>query len=405
MTDFNNLDTQIEKNTTGEESKIPSPEGVLEQKENFEEMEQNPPQNIPQTPAEPVFVQKTTATDQPNVVYQPVAIQYVPQSVKPVDPELEAEKKKIKRDALTIGSSFLLMHGIVLVLNLMMVSIGMVFGFTGNSKAVEILNSPAAVQVMQISFSLISFTFPFILFFKLFSVRISDIVSFSLPKRKLFLPLFLFGIAFCAFANIISSIAASFFEKSNIDYEVIMPENPKGIYGFLLVFISTVVVPALIEEFTCRGLVMGLLRKYGDGFAIVVSSILFGLMHGNFEQMPFAFMVGLVLGFITVKSGTLLIAIAVHAFNNFVSVAFDYFFENVPTVYQDVGYIIFLVVCLLLGIFALFLLKGEGEDFYKLERPEMKATDGKKALWFFTSATVIIYSSICLVESLQFFVI
>jgi|GEM_PF-460416 len=399
MTEFNNLDTKIEKNTTGEESKISSPEGVLEQKANFEEIEQNPPQNIPQTSAEPAFVQKNTATDQPNVVYQ-----YLPQPTRPVDPELEAEKKKIKRDALTIGSSFLLMHGIILVLNLLMLSIGMVFGFTGNSKAVEILYSPAALQVMQIGFSLISFTVPFVLFFKLFSVRISDIVSFSLKRRKLFLPLFLFGIAFCSFANIISSIAASFFEKSNIDYEVIMPENPKGIYGFLLVFISTVAVPALIEEFTCRGLVMGLLRKYGDGFAIIVSSILFGLMHGNFEQMPFAFMVGLVLGFITVKSGSLLIAIAVHAFNNFVSVAFDYFFDGVPTVYQDVGYIIFLVVCLLLGIFALFLLKDE-EDFYKLETPEMKAKESKKALWFFTSATIIIYSSICLVESLKFFVI
>ena len=53
-------------------------------------------------------------------------------------------------------------------------------------------------------------------------------------------------------------------------------------------------------------------------------------MHGNFEQMPFAFLVGLALGFIVVKTNSLLLAMAVHATNNFVSVIFDFMPGSIP---------------------------------------------------------------------------
>jgi len=170
----------------------------------------------------------------------------------------------------------------------------------------------------------------------------------------------------------------------------------------MLALISTVIVPALVEEFACRGLMLGLLKKHGEGFAIIASSLLFGLMHGNFEQIPFAFMVGLVLGFITVKSGTILIAMAVHAFNNFVSIVFEYFLADVPQNIQNTGYLIFLIICLLLGIFTIYLFRKK-EDFYSLEPSKFKAGEGKKLIWFFTSVPIIIYTVFCLMESLQFF--
>ena len=301
MTEFNNLDIEIENNNTGEESEISSPEGVLQENFDSENKETN---NLKREET----VKEQSADPFLNKIF---------------DVDLYVEKNKIKTDARTIGASFLMMYVVITVLNLMVTIIGTIFAMSKNYKVIEIINSPATMQVMQIFFALIAFTFPFVFIFKCSSIRISDIVSFAPPKKKHIIPFLLFGVSFCSFANIVSSIAASLFEKTNINYDVTEPENPNGFFGFMLVFISTVIVPALAEEFTCRGLILGLLKKYGDGFAIIVSSLLFGVMHGNFEQMPFAFLVGLVLGFITVKSGSILIAVAVHAFNNFVSVSFD----------------------------------------------------------------------------------
>ena len=36
--------------------------------------------------------------------------------------------------------------------------------------------------------------------------------------------------------------------------------------------------------FACRGLIMGILRKYGDGFAVLMTAAVFGLMHGNLTR-------------------------------------------------------------------------------------------------------------------------
>ncbi|WP_161522246.1 CPBP family intramembrane glutamic endopeptidase [Bifidobacterium xylocopae] len=54
----------------------------------------------------------------------------------------------------------------------------------------------------------------------------------------------------------------------------------------------------VVEETVFRGAVLGALKRYGRGFAIVTTSFLFALLHGNLSQSVFAFGLGLVLGFV-----------------------------------------------------------------------------------------------------------
>ena len=56
----------------------------------------------------------------------------------------------------------------------------------------------------------------------------------------------------------------------------------------------------VVEELLFRGAIQGhLLRKWKKPlWAIVVSSLIFGIVHGNWVQAPFAFVVGLALGWI-----------------------------------------------------------------------------------------------------------
>ncbi|MBR7131934.1 MAG: CPBP family intramembrane metalloprotease [Clostridia bacterium] len=346
--------------------------------------------------AEPLEQKTEIEQDRPIPQY----VTYIPYGFSP---ETYEERKKIKRAANIIGASFLVMTAFILVLNF--VSVFLISFLSPVFNMNISLEEPAVLHTLQIILSLSAFTVPFIICFKIGGERISDLISFSKPEKELILPFFLFGISFCFFANIAVSYAGSIFERFGIEYDVDFGDNPKGIFGFLLVLISTVIVPALVEEFACRGLILGLLRKFGDSFAIITSAILFGLMHGNFEQMPFAFLVGLVLGFITVKSGSVLIAMAVHAFNNFISVVFNSLLEGLTTVQQNILYTVFLTLCLLGGLAALLLKSGSSAELFKLNPPETKATEGKKYKWFFCSVVIIIFIAYCLIESLAFFVI
>ena len=73
----------------------------------------------------------------------------------------------------------------------------------------------------------------------------------------------------------------------------------------------------IAEELVYRGFVMEPLRRHGKLFAIVVSAVLFGVMHANLPQSMFAVAVGLVLGY-TAMEYSVTWAIALHMTNNFV---------------------------------------------------------------------------------------
>lgn len=71
------------------------------------------------------------------------------------------------------------------------------------------------------------------------------------------------------------------------------------------------------EEFVFRGYVMKKLLPFGKEFAIVISAILFGLIHGNFLQGFFAVGAGLVLGYAAVEY-SMKWAVLIHILNNLV---------------------------------------------------------------------------------------
>ena len=73
----------------------------------------------------------------------------------------------------------------------------------------------------------------------------------------------------------------------------------------------------IVEELIFRGLVLRGLEKYGRRFAIWTSAFLFGIFHGNLIQSPYAFLVGLVLGYVAAEYN-ILWAMVLHMVNNLV---------------------------------------------------------------------------------------
>lgn len=96
-----------------------------------------------------------------------------------------------------------------------------------------------------------------------------------------------------------------------------MLEQVAGSADTLSMFLYASFVAPISEELIFRGYILRSLRPYGKRFAIFGSALLFGLFHGNLLQTPYAILVGLVLGYVTVEY-SILWAIAIHTFNNLV---------------------------------------------------------------------------------------
>lgn len=312
------------------------------------------------------------------------------------------EKKKLRLDSRMVGGAFLALLVLSSLISDIFVDVLEVIGLS-KTQIYNLIYDPYFSQLYQILVSSFIFIVPFVVFFKCAKYKISNLINYSLPKSKTWFPIVLMGVGFCTFANIANSIAASFFSGFGVEYSVNFGEEPTGFYGIALSVIATAFVPALVEEFACRGVVLGALRKYGDGFAVMVSSILFGAIHGNFQQMPFAFLVGLIMGFVTVKCESIWPAMLIHFYNNLSSVIFDYAFIGVDGSMQNIIYTIYMCICLFVGLIGVLLLKNNA-DAFKLKASTCECTVKQKYIWFFTTELVIIFLSFCLYDSLQYFV-
>jgi len=102
------------------------------------------------------------------------------------------------------------------------------------------------------------------------------------------------------------------------------------VLSLVLNLVSTAVLPALVEEMVFRGYILGALRPQGDGLAIVFSAVFFGLLHGNLLQIPFAFILGLIFGYLTVQTGSIWPAVLLHFLNNAFSVVLQYAARFLP---------------------------------------------------------------------------
>lgn len=88
---------------------------------------------------------------------------------------------------------------------------------------------------------------------------------------------------------------------------------------FLALLFVGVLAPVAEELIFRKALIDGLSR-YGEGAAVFASGLVFGLAHGNFSQCFYAFGLGLVFGYIYVKSGKIYLTILPHAVLNCASV-------------------------------------------------------------------------------------
>lgn len=92
-----------------------------------------------------------------------------------------------------------------------------------------------------------------------------------------------------------------------------------SIGSLLISFLSAVILPAILEEVIYRGIFLQMLLPYGKAFAVITSGLLFGIMHLRFSQLFYATVAGILIGYFTVKGGSLWIGVLIHFTNNLLS--------------------------------------------------------------------------------------
>ncbi|MEG2310671.1 MAG: CPBP family glutamic-type intramembrane protease [Clostridia bacterium] len=127
--------------------------------------------------------------------------------------------------------------------------------------------------------------------------------------------------------------------------------NTNSLFGVILCMLQVAILPAILEELFIRKAVLNFSKKYGIVFAIITSSVLFAIIHLNISQIIFAFLLGIILAILTLKTGSIIPAGIIHFLNNGYA-AFMLIFQN-NTIAINVVNIVYLIL-ILFGVFLIF---------------------------------------------------
>ncbi len=188
----------------------------------------------------------------------------------------------------------------------------------------KIYNETLPSLAFDIIITFLAIGVPFFILHRIFKKeKISNDLPFGTTYNRdvakylvmVFLPLMVLS------AIVINYVSAFFQQIFGIEFTSSVSEiTLAGGKETLLGFLSIAVIPALIEETVIRGIVMQPLRKYGDKFAIIASSLLFAIMHGNMVQIPYTVIGGILLGSLAIITGSLWPSVILHFINNLYSV-------------------------------------------------------------------------------------
>ena len=96
-----------------------------------------------------------------------------------------------------------------------------------------------------------------------------------------------------------------------------------GVEYLFLGILLTAILPAIFEEFTHRGLVLSACAGSAHK-RVLMSALLFAIMHQNIMQTGYTFIGGILMGYVTLYSGSIFPAIIMHFFNNLLVVVREY---------------------------------------------------------------------------------
>ena len=157
--------------------------------------------------------------------------------------------------------------------------------------------------------------------------------------------------------------------------------NPTNFGLFALLVLVSAITPAICEEIIFRGMILnGLRTKFNDYASIALSAFMFALIHGNLQQFIYPFLLGLIYGWLCLRTGSVIPSIIAHFVNNFLVVLLQYlanvtgFSMIMPIEWWSILIAILLAVIVFVVIYLLDRFIYKHKSFTVVEKQEGKVS-------------------------------
>lgn len=192
------------------------------------------------------------------------------------------------------------------------VSLSLLFGIIlPFSKLIAIIVPQDLYVIRLVLISFAKNLLPFIILAKPFKTSLHSI-RFDRKKIRItdLVLLTAFAFVLCFSCNIVPNTISYI---TGIDTNNIYTFNP-------LDYLAMALFPAIIEETAFRQIIAGGLCRYGTKFAVLMSATLFALSHTSLTAVMYAFLCGIILGILYIRTCSIFACMTVHFMCNAVTI-------------------------------------------------------------------------------------
>ena len=129
--------------------------------------------------------------------------------------------------------------------------------------------------------------------------------------------------------------------------------QPETTLGFVLLFIAVVIIAPLGEELLFRGFLQHFLEKYWKDItkAVLVTSLFFAFIHMNSYWFIQIYLLGIFLGYLSWKSGSIIPSLILHSINNGAAILLSFTNINIDSIYLWKGHLSPIIILVALYLF------------------------------------------------------
>jgi membrane protease YdiL (CAAX protease family) len=188
-----------------------------------------------------------------------------------------------------------------------------------------------------IATQLISFGAVILIGFKKTKQKFNEIFRFNNVSFDLWLAIIVFMIGFIILSSELDNILNYFLPMPQFlqnTFELIMAKQI-----FIVSIILVGIIPAFTEEMFFRGIILnGFKNNYSEKKAVIISALLFGVIHLNPWQFISAFIIGIFSAIICMRTRSILLSIYIHMFNNITAIVILKYKDIIPIKGSNTAY-------------------------------------------------------------------
>lgn len=168
-------------------------------------------------------------------------------------------------------------------------------------------------------------------------------------------------------------------------------------FGWTYVIVTHIIIIPIISELCSGGIILQLMRQFGDGVALVLTSFISAAFSYDFSQFLFYFAAVIMIRYFTIRTGSVLtgalmrLALSVYAFGLLIIRYFTYEERGLTFC------ILYLFVTIVIGLVFTIRFLYRHSDCFGISMKPRYMPFGKKMMWIFTSIPIILWITASLI--------